>query len=220
MAAGRRAFVGEHDVGGLEIAVDEAAFFRRDERAGDLEGDFQHHAGGQRPQATHARVEGLAVHELHRVKTGGPLRVFLHERARRGRGGVPRAEVINRGDVRVAEPGGAAGLAQKKVPRPGMRGVVGIDDLQSHGHMEVHVHRLVRHAHRAAAQLERSAVLALQNLVVVIKRATVRGRRRRVGRASGVPGLVDPSEQTTQTTYRSVPRVQRMAALLANGGLG
>ena len=65
----RTARVGlNHDVRRLDIAMDDAARFRGDQRARRLFDRFQRLRDRQRSASLHARFERFALHQLHRVK--------------------------------------------------------------------------------------------------------------------------------------------------------
>ena len=78
--------LGEHDVAGLEVAVDDAGAVRAVERVGDLRADAQHVGERQRP-AREARGQRLALDQLHHQVVGVAL----------------AADVVQRADVRMVE---------------------------------------------------------------------------------------------------------------------
>ncbi len=124
---------------------------RRRERARDLQQHAQRRSTGKRTLAAHEGVERLAVDEFHRVEK--PLAVV--------------AEVINAGDVAVPQRRGGAGLAHESLPGVRMVEQRRVDDLERDLATQVHVERLVRDSHRAAAQFPRRAVGAPQHFVVL-----------------------------------------------------
>ena len=68
------------------------------------------------------------------------------------------ADVEDRHDVRVVQPGGRPGLVQEPPPRRGVGRRVGAQHLQRHRPVEPDVHRLVDRPHAAAAQLAHDPV--------------------------------------------------------------
>ena len=86
----------QHDVGGLEIPMDDARGVRGGQPGGDLARDARRLADCQRP-ALDALPQRLAVIERHRDEQLA----------------VPFADVVHRGDVGVVEGAGGLRLAQK-----------------------------------------------------------------------------------------------------------
>ncbi len=85
---------GEHDVAGLEVAVDDSLAMRGVESAGDLDGDAEGFFDGQRSFAE-ACFEGFSFEMLHDEEVDG---VFA-------------ADVVEGADVRVIEAGDGSGFA-------------------------------------------------------------------------------------------------------------
>ena len=71
------------------------------------------------------------------------------------------------GDVRVAQPRRRARLAQEPLPGGVAVEVRGVDDFQRDVAAQARVERLVRDAHRTAAQFPQGAVGALENLIML-----------------------------------------------------
>jgi hypothetical protein len=90
----------DHDVVGLEVAVDEAGGVGGRDAAGGVEEDVEE-LGPAAGFGAGPRVEGLAGDELH----GDPDAVAVG------------ADVVDRHDVGVGEPGEGLGLAQQAEPR-------------------------------------------------------------------------------------------------------
>ena len=81
------ALLGEHDVRGLQVAVDDAGAMRMFERREDLIDDVDGAIERQRSNAIAQLLERLAAHELHH-----------HDQLRRR-----REEVVDRGDAWMIE---------------------------------------------------------------------------------------------------------------------
>ena len=126
----------DHQVRGLDVAVDEVVGLRGIERAGDLRGDFQRERRGQRTLPFDERLGGFAVDEFHRVEK---VPAFL-------------AEMEDRRDVAVPQPRRRAGLAHEALAGGVAVQVGGVDDLERHGHAQPGVEALVGDAHRAAPE--------------------------------------------------------------------
>ena len=107
--------------------------------------------GAERALALDERIERFAIDELHGVK---PRVAF-------------RAEVKDRGHMPVAQLRGGAGLAHETLPGDLAVEVGRVDDLERHRDPQAGVKRLVGDAHRAPAQLEKRAVVAGQNFVMI-----------------------------------------------------
>ena len=97
----------EHDVAGLEVAVDDPRPVRAVQRIGDLDAAAQQLGGGQRP-ALEALGQGLALEVLHDEIDQVAL----------------APDVVERADVGVVQRGDRAGLALEARAQLGRRGQV------------------------------------------------------------------------------------------------
>ncbi len=154
----------QHQIARFEIAMNQALFVRRHQRAGDLHGDVDDHGGGERSVALHALREGFALDEFHRVETLAGRRL---------------AEMKNAGDVGMAQLRRRARLAAEALAHFRRAGKHRVDHLQRDGRVEIHVARLVGDAHGAAAKLEQRHAVGLQANLVVLEATDVVGRRLR-----------------------------------------
>ena len=91
--------IDEHQICRLQIAVNQSSLFGRRQRSGDLLGDNNRRAGIERPGASHALLERLALDQFHRVKALACL--------------LANAELEHSSDVLVPHRGGRASFAQK-----------------------------------------------------------------------------------------------------------
>ena len=119
----------QHEVGGLDVAMDEPDARRRAKRARDLERDPERERRLQRTPAADERLERFAVDELHRVEVVAAL----------------LAEVENARDVMVAQPRRGTCLAQKTLPRRVAIEERGIDYLERDMASQARIEGLVRH---------------------------------------------------------------------------
>ena len=107
-----RAVRGHHDVGGLEVAVDDARRVRTRERIGDGDADadglVDAHPG------SHQRAHGLAVDELHDDEVDA----------------VRRRDVMNGRDVGMIERGGAARFLEEAAAAALVGPAIGPEDLE------------------------------------------------------------------------------------------
>ena len=127
----------EHDVGRLDVAVDDPRRVRGRERARDVHRVAQRLVHRQRPLREQA-VERAALHVLHRdaVRAVGRL-----------------VDVVDGDDVRVIERRGGAGLADEARATFGVVERVAAQQLQRDGPGETGVARPVEHAHPSLAEL-------------------------------------------------------------------
>jgi hypothetical protein len=135
--------VGEHDVGALEVAVDDAPLVGVADALERLEEERKRTQGGQAAGFPQHRGEGLALDVLHD-----------HEQ-----GAVLLDQGVERGDVGVVESGQRLGLGAEPLEHLGLRGEVGPERLDRHVATQRDVGRPVDHADAAFADL-------LQKLVV------------------------------------------------------
>ena len=103
----------EHDVVGLDVAMDQTRFVRVVERIEDRDDDRERALGRQRTGALEQLPQRHAVHERHRV-VDEPF-AFAHK--------------VDRQDVGVLEPRSRSGLALEALDHPGGPGDVGAEDL-------------------------------------------------------------------------------------------
>ena len=129
--------VGEHDVAGLDVAVDDAALVRVAEAFGSGPDDAGRLLGRQAFAGGQVLVQGPAVHQFHDDIVGVVIWTNL----------------VDRDDVRVGQFRGAAGLAQKPLDDAlaGLGDVRG-QHLDGHRAFQVRVERAVDHAEAAGPE--------------------------------------------------------------------
>ena len=148
----RAAVVADHEVVGLDVAMDEAGPVRGIEAA-RRGGEHAHDVAPRSPG--HPVAHRLAGHELHRQEHTA----------------IPGADVVHRDDVGMSKPGERAALAQRAFVTGG---IAVPHDLERDDAIEVRIVRLEHVAHRTAR-----ADLAHD---VAADRATDRGAVGRLGR--------------------------------------
>ena len=132
----------EHQIGGLDVAVDHAGRVDLGERGRDLQADLKDHGGGQRPAAPQdADVEAVDVLGDEEART---LLGIL--------------AIDDAGDVLVRERGEHVGLAPEAVD--GVDRQIGAHDLDGDARPEGRVVGLVDRRHTAAADLAVQLVAA------------------------------------------------------------
>ena len=146
--------VDEHEIGGLDVAMDELVFLRGIEGARDLDGDAQGEDGGQFAAAPDEGLDGLPLDEFHRIKISVAL----------------DAEMEDGADVAMPKLRGGPGLADEALAGDVAVDGAGVDDLQRDGAAEIGIEGLVGNAHGAAAELKERAILAAQHLVMIKNR--------------------------------------------------
>ena len=102
----------------------------------------------------------------------------------------------------MTDAGRRARFSQETKPRRFVTEIFFADDLQCHGAAQIDVERFVCDAHRAATQLDRPAVLALHQFVMLKSEGRLlRYRRERFfRRSSGLGSLIQsPTENTDRT---------------------
>ncbi len=153
---------GHEDVGGLEVAVDDALGVGRLEGVGDLGPELQQRLEVEGPGSDPLR-QGLALEQLH----GDEVLTLV------GVDGVDGA------DVGVVEGGGGPGLPLKALEHRGVRGQLRGQELEGYVAAELRVLGLVDDPHASAAELGGDPV--------VRHRLADHGR---VSYASSVPGKI------------------------------
>jgi hypothetical protein len=139
--------VGEHDVLGFDVAVNDAPAVGVPERLGHLA--HQAHAFPHRERATppEAVAQALAFHVGHR-EPEEPAGV---------------ARIVDRQDVRVLEPGGEANLALEAL-RPQRVGQPGMEHLQGDGSVVLEIAGEMDRGHAAAPELTLERIATAQGL--------------------------------------------------------
>ncbi len=163
----------DHDVGGLQVAMHDAGFVRRDQAGDDATRDVQRAPDRQR---------------LCSFEDGREIRA-LDERHRDVLDAVDVAEIVNSNDVRVRDLARQQQFALETTfdlgRRSGSDGNLGADHLDSDGDAKFRVPGLVDRAHAAHAQLADDVVAAAKlvtNFDWPAACATRAGRRRANGR--------------------------------------
>ena len=136
------AALGDENVGGLDVAMDDAFGVGGVEGVGDLDGERENRLGLHRPAAD-AVLEGQAVEKLHGDE--GLLAVF--------------SDFINRADVGMVESGRGAGLAAETFEGLRVLGKILGQEFEGDEAAEFGVFRLVNHAHAATAEFFDDAVV-------------------------------------------------------------
>ncbi len=132
----RVAVLGEHHVGRLEIAVDDALVVRAREPFGDLGGDFE--GAVRRQRAARGQVaQLLAAHQLHRDEVDA----------------VGFVDRVDDRDVRMFERGGSARLLNEPLAPVGVGHQLRRQHLERHLAVQAQVERAIDDAHAAAADL-------------------------------------------------------------------
>ena len=126
----------EQDVGGLDVAVDQAGSVRGVQRRGDLRDDLGGPLGRQRPLVLEQPVQVGARHVAH-----DEIQLPL---------GLARA--VDRHHVRVVDQRREPRLALEALAEGRIGGAIGRDQLQRDGPPEVELDRPVDDAHAASAR--------------------------------------------------------------------
>ena len=124
--------VGDHDVGRLDVAMDDARGMRRREPAGDLLRELEH-AIDRHAAARDQLVERAAAHQLHDEEVD-PVRVI---------------HFVDRDDVRVIERGCGARLLEKPIAPIAIARRARGDDLDGHDASQTRVDGAVDDTHAA-----------------------------------------------------------------------
>ena len=157
----------DHDVGGLQVAMQDAAFVRGGEPGTDLPGELDGLVLGQSSDTPEERGQILAVDVLHRQE----MQALDH------------AEVVDPADIRMRHlPRDAYFVAESD--QRGFADVRRRQKLQRDGLVEDHVERFVDLAHAAAAEQAEDAVAAGQDRAGVESGPRPRRSTATVGRSS------------------------------------
>ncbi len=181
----------EHDVVGLEVAVDHARFVGRVNGRADLSHQGDGAIDRQPPELFELGAQRAAVDELHHE---------VHPDLGR------RSEVVDRHDVRMLEVRDRARLAQKAVRHPRVGEQVVADDLERHGSIERQVGRAVDGAHAASGEERLDPVAPLDDRARF--RTGLLGRRRDLGR-----------QEAADLSVRAEQRLDLVAKLGVAGAL-
>ncbi len=136
------AALGDEDVGGLDVAVDDAFGVRRIEGVGNLNGEREQRVVLQRTSRHHV-LQGQAIQKLHGDKA---LALVF-------------ANFVNGADVGMVERGGSTGLTAKALQRLRVLGHIVRQEFERDKTPKRGVLGLVHHAHSATAQLFYDAVV-------------------------------------------------------------
>ena len=134
--------LGDENVGGLDVAMDDVLAVRGVERVGDFDGQAEQDVHFERTSGD-AVLEGQAVEVLHGDEG---LSIFF-------------ADVVNGADVGMVQGGGGFGFAAETLERLAVLGDVFREEFQGDEAIEAGVFGLVDDAHAAAAQLFNNAVV-------------------------------------------------------------
>src|ERR1700751_1239991 len=144
-------FINQHDVGRVDIAVDQLLTLGDNQSTCYLAGDTQCLLRWKRPFAAYPTFDGFAVHVFHDVEETVS--------------GV--AEVKNGSNIRMAKLSRRASFANETLAS-GIRGKkLRIDDLKRDIAPEVGIECLVSHPHGAPAQFPRAPIRMTQHLEVL-----------------------------------------------------
>lgn len=183
----------EHDVGGLEVAVEDAVLMGVMHRAG---GPGQERGGGAGvpAQTRQGLREALAFHMAHgKIR---PAFVF--------------ADFIDRHDVGMLQAGGGFGF-RLEAAHLGLGGeLAGADELQGDDAVEADLPGLIDGAHAAGANFPEQLVIA----------EAAKGRRRRAGRGGGFAGGQAQVQQAGRAVPSGGVRRQRLTAIGATLHVG
>jgi hypothetical protein len=132
----------DEDVGGLDVAVDDAFCVRCVERVGDFDSELDEQIKRERP-AINLMLQSLAFEELHREK--GPAIVL--------------ADLVDRANVRMVQRGGSAGFALKSFECLRIARGLFRQKLQRDVAAKSEILGFIYDAHPAAAELFEDAVM-------------------------------------------------------------
>jgi len=148
----------EQNVGGLDVAVNDALAVRVGQGARGLRNDMARLLGGEPSVDGHVLVQILALDELQRQQVRA----------------VDLGEFVDGDDVLMVQAGSAACLAAEALDNLGPVGKIGLQDLERHGAAEVDIHGAVNRSHAAGGDIGLDLVLADAQYAPV---ATARGCR-------------------------------------------
>ena len=137
-----RAVARAENVGGLDVAMDDAARVRGVERIGDFGGDLQQLLEMDRP-ARDAMLQRLAFEEFHHEE--GVALIF--------------ADIVDGADVGIVQRGGGAGFAAEAFQSLRIAGSLIREKFDGHGAAEADVFGFVDDAHAATADFFDDAVV-------------------------------------------------------------
>jgi len=145
----------EHDVGGLEVAMDDAVFVSGGEAGAELTGDVESFVGGDAADAAEEGGEVFAIDEFHGEEGmgsggGGGLKGQS--------GGGNFAQVEDAADIGVRNLAGEADFASEAGERVGIAGERGGKKFKSDGLAEFEIFGAVDFAHAALAEWRDNAV--------------------------------------------------------------
>ena len=125
----------DHDVAGLDVAVDDAALVRLGQRLRHLSRDRERVRGGRAGPRCSALVERPPAHVLHGDEAAAAALA------------LGLADLVDHRDVRVVEGGGHASLAQQPGRRVLVRGRVRAEHLEGHRPVQAEVLGQIHVAH-------------------------------------------------------------------------
>ena len=186
---------GDHDVGALQVAMDDALLVGVLESRGDLETVTNGIGGRQRPRGD-GLLERAAGDVLHGDK-GRP--VFL-------------ADLMDDADVRMAEGGCHPGLAEETGAVVGIADEIGREEFDRDGPLELKVLRLEDQSHPAPADLPDHPVFSVDDPSARGSGSPDRDRPGMEGRRAG--RAIDP--RAAPAAERGIRRIVRLAARAAH----
>ena len=135
--------LGDKNVGGLDVAMDDALFVRGIESVGDLDADFRGFGNGY-GTGSQKLVQGLTFKEFH-VNVGAAILFF---------------DGVDGADSRMVHGGGRTGFAKESLGGSGIEEVGFQEKFESHATAELGVFRFVDETHAAAAELAKDSIVS------------------------------------------------------------
>ena len=135
------AAIHQEEIGGLDVAMENAGAVRRIERIGDLDAEVDRLMDLDRPMRQQL-AQGLPLEQLH------------HE----VRSALVLADVVDRADIRVVQRGSGACFGAKPLEGAGVHQIVR-DELEGDGPAQANVFARVDDTHPPGAQLGGDAVV-------------------------------------------------------------